>query len=62
MNGCKMLKYGYQKEARGYSVWTLCPHTEDRRDWVADCRSASQAQAMINRLTKPAHGHGLQII
>jgi hypothetical protein len=43
-------RYAYQKEARGYSVWTLSPHTGDRRDWIADCRTAREAHRRKGRL------------
>ena len=46
-----MISYKYQKDASGFSVWTVNIYG-DRRDWVADCRTARDAQRLINRLYK----------
>ena len=42
--------YGYQREARGFSVWTRCPHTGDKRDCLDHVPTRRAAEAMIRRL------------
>ena len=44
------MEYGYQKEAKGYSVWSLKPHTLDRCDLICYCRSRRDAKIKMEKL------------
>lgn len=42
--------YGYQREARGFSVWTRKPYTGDKADCLDRVSTRRAAEAMIRRL------------